>query len=296
MAWLEADFSRALSGLADSTRAVYDRDLRAFTSWAADAGLSGTDEVDRATLRGYLAHLSSTGLSPRTIRRKTSVLRRYFRWSVIRGLIELDPSANLSTPRGASRLPRVLRTDELTVMLDEPLRPARSVAVGIRDDAVLELLYGSGLRVAELCSLVPSDIDLDAACVGVWGKGAKRRLVPLSLPAIDALTAWLGHARSEMLDELGVDADVMPLHVFVNQRGHRLSPRDVRRIVDERSPVPTHPHALRHSFATHLLDGGADLRVVQELLGHADLATTQIYTHVSKERLRNVYESTHPRA
>jgi integrase/recombinase XerC len=163
--------------------------------------------------------------------------------------------------------------------------------VHLRDTAVLELLYGSGLRVAELCGLRPGDIELRRRRVVVWGKGSKQRWVPMSEPSVEAVRAWLNRGRPRLAREHS-PADA----VFLNRRGVRLSPRDVRRILDRRAVDPTHPHALRHTFATHLLDGGADLRVVQELLGHADLATTQLYTHVSKQRLRAVYEATHPRA
>ncbi|HVN52348.1 MAG TPA: tyrosine-type recombinase/integrase, partial [Acidimicrobiales bacterium] len=159
------------------------------------------------------------------------------------------------------------------------------------DDAVLEVLYGSGLRVGELCGLRPADVALDEASVRVWGKGGKQRRVPLSDPAVHALGAWLAQGRAAMAGPDSPDDAV-----FLNRAGHRLSPRDVRRIVDRRAATPTHPHALRHTYATHLLDGGADLRAVQELLGHSDLATTQHYTHVSKERLRSVLHATHPRA
>ena len=158
-----------------------------------------------------------------------------------------------------------------------------------RDDAVLELLYGSGLRVSELCSLDADHVDLAAGAVVVWGKGGKQRRVPMSEPSCTAVRRWLDH-RAEVLSASEGAA------LFGNERGKRLTPRDVRRLLDRRSPVPTHPHALRHTYATHLLDGGADLRVVQELLGHADVATTQRYTHVSTERLRAVYAEAHPRA
>ncbi len=160
-----------------------------------------------------------------------------------------------------------------------------------RDDAVLELLYGSGLRVSELCALRPEDLDLDRRRVTVWGKGSKQRIVPLGAPTVEALRDWMGHGRGQLCTpDSPVDA------VFLSRRGGRLGPRDVRRILDRRAPAPTHPHALRHTFATHLLDGGADIRTVQELLGHADLSTTQHYTHVSKQRLRSVLDQTHPRA
>jgi site-specific recombinase XerC len=201
------------------------------------------------------------------------------------GAIAGDPAAGLSAPSGDGRLPRVLRSDELTALLDQP--PAvvddDPPEVRLRDDAVIELLYGSGLRIGELCGLRPGDVDLRTGSVTVWGKGGKQRSVPITPPAIEALRELL---------EVDPPGDA----VFRNARGKRLTPRDARRILDRRALAPTHPHALRHTFATHLLDGGADLRAVQELLGHADLATTQHYTHVSKERLRSVYEATHPRA
>ena len=165
----------------------------------------------------------------------------------------------------------------------------RQEALRRRDDAVLELLYGSGLRVAELCGLDLDHVDLPRQRIVVWGKGSKQRMLPLSEPSVVALEAWLHDGRQELV------ARGEPQTRGVREpAGRRLTPRDVRRLLDRRSPTPTHPHALRHSFATHLLDGGADLRAVQELLGHADLATTQIYTHVSKERLRSVFDQTHP--
>ena len=169
-----------------------------------------------------------------------------------------------------------------------------TLAIGLRDLAVLELLYGTGIRVSECCGLDDHDLDLGRRMVTVLGKGAKIRRIPLGDPAADALSAWTRHGRPVLeTAETPVGA------VFLNQRGRRLGPRDARRIL-ERHPLPDgrtlHPHALRHAYATHLLEGGADLRTVQELLGHADLATTQIYTHLTRERLRAVYESTHPRA
>jgi site-specific recombinase XerD len=187
----------------------------------------------------------------------------------------------------------VLTPSEIEVMLDAPAPRAAGVsdAVRLRDDAVLELLYGSGLRVSELTGLDLGDVDLASGIVVVWGKGSKQRRVPMHAACVSALRAWL---------EEGRDALIRPSSpaeaIFLNARGNRLGPRDVRRILDRRSRIPTHPHALRHSFATHLLDGGADLRVVQELLGHTSLETTQVYTHVSKDHLVKVYEKTHPRA
>jgi site-specific recombinase XerD len=186
----------------------------------------------------------------------------------------------------------VLRPDELREMLDPGVDAELGDGpVALRDTALLELLYGSGLRVAEAAALDVDEVDLGRGRVVVWGKGGKQRTVPLSDPAVAALGRWLQDGRAAM-----VTGQTPAAAVFLNARGRRMTPRDARRIVDRRSAAPTHPHALRHSFATHLLDGGADLRIVQELLGHADVATTQRYTHVSKERLRTVFDATHPRA
>lgn len=288
MGWWLDEFEASLTSLASTSRAVYRRDLHDFAAWAERAGADGATTIDRSVLRRYLADLSARGLAPRTVRRKVSALRRYFGWLAASGRTAADPTLGISAPRGASRLPRVLRADELVVLLEE--HDGGGGPLARRDDAVLELLYGSGLRVSELCGLDLDDVDLSGRALRVWGKGAKQRRVPLSTPAVDALHRWLAQGRPQLVPEDG------GAHLFANRRGGRLGDRDVRRIVDARSPVPTHPHALRHSFATHLLDGGADLRVVQELLGHADLATTQIYTHVSRERLRTVYDTSHPRA
>ena len=251
------------------------------------------ERVDRILLRRYLAFLSTRGRAKRTIARRTAALRRYFEWLRRTGVIEDDPARRLSSPSGDSRLPRVLTRSELGHLLDpEPAAADPTAeAVRLRDDAVLELLYGSGLRVSELCALEPGELDLKRAIVTVWGKGSKQRQLPMSAPAVAAVREWLGRGRAGL-----TTAESPPDAAFLNQRGRRLGPRDVRRILDRRAPSPTHPHALRHSFATHLLDGGADLRVVQELLGHSSLQTTQVYTQVSKERLLQVYERTHPRA
>jgi site-specific recombinase XerD len=230
----------------------------------------------------------------RTIARKAASLRRYFHWLHRTDAITRDPSRRLSSPKGESRLPRVLSRPEVTELLDATAAPPRSddgeLVVAHRDRAILELLYGSGLRVAELCGLRPEDLDLRRHTVTVWGKGSKQRQVPMSEPSVDAVREWLAGRSAMVTARSPGDA------VFLNRRGGRMSPRDVRRVIDRRAEAPTHPHALRHTFATHLLDGGADLRVVQELLGHGDLATTQLYTRVSKERLRQVYDETHPRA
>jgi integrase/recombinase XerC len=293
-AWDLDEFTSSLTSLAPASVTAYRRDLDAFVVWADRLGLTGPDGVDRRVLRRYVAFLTTRGYARRTIARHVASLRRYFDWLRRRGRIDVDPSARLSAPGHGGRLPRVLRRDEIEVLLDvgpPPTDDPVEAALAQRDTAVLEILYGSGLRVAEVCGLRPVDIDLDRARLTVWGKGSKQRTVPLSPPSVGALRQWLDAGRAVL-----VDADTPAEAVFVNRRAHPLTPRDVRRILDRRAAGPAHPHALRHTFATHLLDGGADLRAVQELLGHADLATTQLYTHVSRERLRGVLESTHPRA
>lgn len=321
-AWELDAFVASLTAASQHTVAAYRGDLRDFVRWAQRGAVDAPDRVDRMLLRRYLAYLTTRRYAKRSIARKAAALRRYFRWRQRSGRTATDPAASLRAPAGEGRLPRVLNGAEIEALLEggkaagapadgrtdgrdrgtgegqgretgggehenavesEPLWRRR------RDDAVLELLYGSGVRVSELCRLDIADLDLRAGAMVVWGKGSKQRRVPLSEPAVDALRAWLEIRRDVVLVEVGAA-------VFGNERGQRLTARDVRRIVDRRSPVPTHPHALRHSFATHLLDGGADLRVVQELLGHADVATTQRYTRVSNERLRTVYAQSHPRA
>jgi site-specific recombinase XerD len=184
----------------------------------------------------------------------------------------------------------VLTAHEIDGLLEGSARSADEPAIDARDRAVVELLYGSGIRVSELCGLAPADIGADGIA-RVWGKGAKQRRVPVSDAAAEAVAVWLREGRPSL-----ATAESPAECLFLNRAGRPLSPRDVRRILDRRAVAPTHPHALRHTFATHLLDGGADLRAVQEMLGHADLATTQIYTRVSRERLRDVHRTTHPRA
>ena len=259
-------------------------DVDAFAEWMARSDVEGPGGVDRMHLRRYLASLGTRRLARATIARKAAALRCYFAWSLRQGHIGSDPARSLRAPAGGGRLPRVLSGGEVNTLLDVPA----GTPLECRDVAVLELLYAAGLRVSELCGLDRGDIDLRGRTVTVLGKGGKQRRVPIHDTAAAALRAWLHDGRDAM--------EGPPEAAFVNQRGARLGPRDVRRILDRRAAAPTHPHALRHTYATHLLDGGADLRVVQELLGHSSLATTQVYTHVSKERLRAVYDGTHPRA
>lgn len=301
MSWSLDQFSASLVSVSDATNTVYCRDLRAFVAWSEELGIADPARINRRTIRRYMASLDQGGYAKRTIARKASAIRRYFDWARKNQLVETDPTVGLSAPKGRARLPRILPDSEVEALLDTPAakvaddHPARAA----RDLAMLELLYGSGLRVSELCDLTLGQLELSAGRIRVWGKGQKERVCPISEPAIDAVKTWLDcrgglTENAEFVDQqVGMDSSD-PL--FINLRGKRITPRDVRRVIDRRAMSPTHPHALRHTYATHLLDGGADLRAVQELLGHADLSTTQIYTHVSKEHLQRVHRATHPRA
>lgn len=312
MTWDVDGFVASLTAASDHTVAAYGRDVRQFVQWAERGGCPEPRDLDHATLRRYLGFLTTRGFAKRTIARKAAAIRSFLRYLTRHGVLPTDPGRTLRAPKGPSRLPRVPRAAEATALLDaaaadpaitgeppagadeesEPDPTARAVA--LRDLAVLELLYGLGLRVSECCGLDVRDVDLRQRNVTVLGKGQKIRRLPLGRPALDAVAAWLREGRPELAtDETPADA------LFLNRRGRRLGSRDAYRLV-EAHPLPDgrtlHPHALRHAYATHLLEGGADLRTVQELLGHADLATTQIYTHLTRERLRAVYETTHPRA
>lgn len=258
-------------------------------------------------LRRYVSFLGTrvsrvgTPYSRRTIVRKVASLRRYFAWARRAGLVEVDPAVRLSGGPAKGRLPRVLPNADLEALLqDAHLGDEDGLPWDLRDRAIIELLYGSGLRVSELCGLDVGDVHPGSRTVIVTGKGDKERRVPVGEPALAAVAEWTERGRPAVQAQTASVArrkGTKPgAALFLNRRGARLGPRDVRRMIDSRALSPTHPHALRHTYATHLLDGGADLRAVQELLGHASLGTTQIYTHVSKERLREVHGETHPRA
>jgi integrase/recombinase XerC len=302
--WPIEEFVRSLGSESKHTIDAYRSDVDSFSKWSARSGHVDPSSITRVAVRRYLAHLNTRDLASATISRKLAALRRFFAFCVRRGLVGTDPTVGLSSPKGSSRLPRVLSVREADE-LAEGTTPGALVASTKwpereqRDRTIVEVLYGSGLRVSELCGVGPDDVMLDRRMLRVLGKGAKERLVPLSEPAAEALREWTRSGRSTFLGEVARRSAPTALkassRVFVNERGNALTPRDVRRVLDRRATSPVHPHALRHSFATHLLDGGADLRVVQELLGHADLSTTQRYTHVSKDRLRSVHQRTHPR-
>ncbi|MFM1751555.1 MAG: tyrosine recombinase XerC, partial [Actinomycetota bacterium] len=289
-AWKIDDWVQSLTSSSSHTLSAYRRDVVDFAQWCARGDINDPRVVDRLHIRKYLAFLATHQYAKRTIARKASALRRYFTWTRRVGVTDIDPAVSLRAPSGEGRLPRVLDGAELQKILEPgALREDESIWKRRRDDAILEMLYGSGLRVSELCGVDIDSIDLKRHLVTVWGKGGKERRVPMSLAGVETLRQWLS-VRHEVVGDDSGDA------LFLNAHGRRLGTRDVRRLLDERAESPTHPHALRHTYATHLLDGGADLRSVQELLGHSDVVTTQRYTHVSKERLRFVYTNTHPRA
>jgi integrase/recombinase XerC len=302
--WETAGFASSLAGSSEHTRAAYAHDVEEFVAWA-DRGDVVPSAIDHRMLRRYLAYLDTRGFARTTIARKAAAVRAYLRYLHRHGVIDTDPGRSLRTPKGVARLPRVVRSDEAVALLDRvAAAPERAGddggidlvahAVHLRDVALFEVLYGAGLRVAEACGLTDEACDLARGLLTVHGKRSKIRRVPVGEPAVDALRDWLRDGRPQL-----VVAATPSDTVFLNRRGRALTPRDARRVL-ELHALPDgrtlHPHALRHAYATHLLEGGADLRAVQELLGHADLATTQIYTHVTRDRLRSVYEATHPRA
>jgi integrase/recombinase XerC len=295
-------------GLSAHTVAAYRRDFTQFLEYAGRAGVTDPARVEPLLLRRFLALQRTRGLAPASIARKAAALRAGFRFLARRGLVPDDPAAGLGVPRGPKRLPVVLKPRQVDQLLagPEPVDP-----VGLRDRAILELLYATGIRVGELCGLRLGDVDLAADTVRVLGKGAKERVVPFGEPARVAVLDYLVDGRAAMLP--GTDRPARSATattrdgaddreaLFFNRRRRPMTQRDVRGMLERYrlaagAPAGTSPHTLRHSFATHLLEGGADLRAVQELLGHVALTTTQTYTHVSNERLRRVYEQAHPRA
>jgi integrase/recombinase XerC len=278
--------------LSPHTLAAYEHDLAQFALWAGRGRVVEIGDVDRRLLRRYIAWLVELGYARRSVARKASALRSMLAWAVARRLLASTPASDLAVPKLERSLPRVLRSDEVAALLEVP--PSDD-SIGMRDRAVLEVLYGSGLRVAELCALDLDDVDLEGGVVTVVGKGRKQRRVPLSTPSIRALQTYIDDARGNLVPRSGEMSE--PAALFLNSKGRRLGVRSVRALLTRYlGEARVGPHTLRHSFATHLLDGGADLRSVQELLGHESLGTTQLYTHISSERLRAVYERSHPRA
>lgn len=277
-----------------NTIRAYVGDVASLLDHAHRLRLEGVDEIDIRTLRSWLARLHTQGASRTTIARRASAARVFTAWASRRGHMPVDAGAALSSPKPHRRLPEVLRPAEVDAVIDAVVTNADE-PTDLRDLAVLELLYATGARVSEVCGLDLDDVDRARQTVRVIGKGDKERTVPVGRPAMRALDDWLDRGRPHWST-----ADSGPA-LLLGARGRRLDPRTARRVVHERLAAvdglpDLGPHGFRHTAATHLLEGGADLRSVQELLGHATLTTTQIYTHVSIERLRATYERAHPRA
>ncbi|GIL36003.1 tyrosine recombinase XerC [Phycicoccus sp. DTK01] len=287
---------RAERGRSENTVRAYTRDVSAFLAAAGVEDDAGLRAVTLADLRGWLGSVARSGAARSTLARTSASLRTFFRWCERTGRVEQDPSLRLAAPRRHRTLPPVLTQRSAGALLEVAATAADDDdPVHLRDRAALELLYATGIRVSELTGLDVDDVDLDACVARVVGKGDKERRVPFGTPARDAVTEWLERGRPRLV----VDGSGPAL--LLGRRGRRVDPRQVRDAVHRLlAHVPDAPdlgpHGLRHSAATHLLEGGADLRMVQELLGHASLATTQIYTHVSVDRLKRSFAQAHPRA
>lgn len=312
MDWHEASEAfqthlRTVRRLSPATTRAYRADLRDLVEVALLSGVQTPAEADLELLREWQGQASERGDARATLARRTAAVRSFFAWAVEAGIVAHDPSLRLIAPKRGRTLPTVATASGVADMLDGAAALAREEGpLPLRDHAMLELLYGAGIRVSELCGLDIGDVDLDRGTARVLGKGSKERVVPFGDPAGRAIDAYLARGRPELVVHAD-DADVTRGArgsgdaLFLGSRGARISPRGVYAVVSHRL-APTlgvehvGPHALRHSAATHLLDGGADLRTVQEILGHASLGTTQIYTHVSSERLRAAYRLAHPRA
>jgi integrase/recombinase XerD len=279
------------AGLADNTVEAYHRDLRDFAGFVARRGAASPAAVTRAAVSLYLLDLRRRGLSAGTVKRRTAAIRSFYRFLQREELVEGDPTLDLAPPRSPLRLPRVLTEEEIARLLGAP---QTATPQGLRDRALLELMYASGLRVSEATGLNLGDVDLSDEVVRAIGKGNKERVVPVGSKAIAALRVYLRAARPAFAGRRATQA------LFLSRRGGRLTRQGCWKLVRgyaRRAGITRAltPHVLRHSFATHLLERGADLRAVQEMLGHASIGTTQIYTHVTRARLRDVYARAHPR-
>lgn len=270
------------------TIAAYERDLNVFLSFCQTQGVENWDVVNAHRIRTYIAYRHRNGMNGRSIHRELSVIRAFYRWLLREGVVKINPALGISAPKTGRRLPEVIDVDETARLLEFPGGSAATLC----DRAMMELFYSSGLRLSELVDLNLSDLDLKDGSVRVTGKGSKTRIVPVGGIARDVLSAWL-KVRANLAAP-GESA------VFVGRVGRRVNHRTVQRHLRSASLVQgvttIHPHLLRHSFASHLLESSGDLRAVQELLGHADISTTQIYTHLDFQHLANVYDQAHPRA
>ena len=287
-----ADYLNFERGLSPLTVSAYGRELEKFITFATARGRHHPSSVGGDDVRDYVFHLGDLGLAPTSVRRAQSALRTYFGFLLEEGALQSDPTEGLQSPRVARPLPSVLDADDVSALLEAPRSDS---PVHWRDRAILEFLYATGVRVSELVGLRLIDLDLEEGLCTVFGKGAKERMVPLGGPACVALSRYLREVRTAL--EKGNGGG----RVFLNQRGRPLSRTAVWKIVKAAARLAgierkVSPHVLRHTFATHLLEGGADLVAVQELLGHADISTTQIYTHLDRAYLRDVHRRYHPRS
>jgi len=276
--------ARIERGLSPHTLDAYGRDLAGFARFAGRLGIERLDDVDRRTVRKFLANLSTRGYAPRSLNRKASSVRTFLEDAARRGVIPGNPAATIPLPKRPRSLPRSIPSGALSVALDSI---DTTDPVDLRDRAILETLYGAGLRVSELASLTVSDV-VGRRFLTVMGKGSKERSIPLTGSAARAIAAYVELGRPDLVGPEAGNA------LWVGARGRALDTRGIRRIV--RGRIGSFPHALRHSYATHLLENGADLRSVQDLLGHSELATTQIYTAVTRRHMTETYERSHPRA
>ena len=277
--------------LAGPTIAAYLSDVRQLGGFCAGFGIDDPGEVEPLVLRRWLGALASESYARTSLARKTAAVRTFFTLLHERGVVSADPALQLSTPKVGRRLPKALRRDQVAALL---AAPDAGTPAGLRDRAALELLYASGARVSEVAALDVDAVDLVDATARLFGKGSKERIVPLGEPACDAIDRWLSQGRPALSGAASTPA------LFLTRRGTRVTDHDLRAAVRSAATAAglgaVTPHMLRHSYATHLLEGGADLRSVQELLGHVALSTTQIYTHVSRDHLRSSYDHAHPRA
>ena len=293
--WNVDEFLRFLVAVSPATLKAYEQDLNEFIRWSEKSGSAAPEVITRNDVDGWIADMQNNGNAQKTMARRISALRRYFQWLMSKKVIEKDPTAKVRTPKGPQRLPRPLQRSEIDQLFDES---TPQNALELRDRLVVELLYGSGLRVAELCGLQEENLNLKNQTIEVIGKGSKIRTIPITAYACDLLELWIP-TGSKAFDDGYTPSGRSSSGLLVNRRGNGLGRSDVRRILHRllrlKGMTERSPHALRHTYATHLLDGGADLRAVQELLGHADLTTTQIYTHVSREQLREMHRKHRPR-
>ncbi len=275
-----------------TTDLLGSKNIKGFFTFLTEKGVKSLEKADRRILRDYLAYLIEQGVVKASIARKLSAIRSFYRYLVREEFLLINPIKETSSPKLDRRLPSFLTTDEVIRLLEAP---NLTTSQGQRDRAFMELLYASGLRVSELVKLNLEQVNLDTREIRVFGKGSKERIVLMGEPAVQALITYLNTGRKELLGEKKNSA------VFLNRNGGRLTSRSIQITLEDYAKLAgigkrVYPHMLRHTFATHMLDGGADLRVVQELLGHASLETTQVYTHVSKNQAKKVYLSAHPMA